>query len=403
MDKIFYKFLWRSKDKVKRNKITQSVEHGGLNMIDTRLFFDSLLAIWINRIQEADPNLNSWVQLSRLFLKSFDFNGVDVDFNFDVSVVFPAVEQLPRLYKKMVKCYNKAYVTDQFTFVNNIMNQSLWGNKYITSHRGCKKNVLFLRNWIRSGIRKVGDLRFRNGTIDEYHVYQNLEWKQNMYTEVKLVKEALRPYKQSLKDGNTLPTNIVRFKKSRDFYNEFKHQLSVSNPIRANLVSYCTEEDESYIFTTKVKREQEIKLKEFNFKLLHGILPCNRNLQKWKIRLDDKCDVCGLSQTIEHLLYSCSYVKPLWRIVELFLGVNIRFDQIVGVDKHFVPNAVITIVCFLIYKEWLLLSLEDKHRSTNIELSYYKSELLMRTEIYKLCKCIDKKHIDHLEELIQLL
>ena len=42
------------------------------------------------------------------------------------------------------------------------MNQPLWGNKQITKMTKGKKNVLFLRNWIRSGIRKVGDLIFRD-------------------------------------------------------------------------------------------------------------------------------------------------------------------------------------------------------------------------------------------------
>ena len=35
VDKIFYKFLWRSIEKVKRNKVIQPVEHGGLNMFNT--------------------------------------------------------------------------------------------------------------------------------------------------------------------------------------------------------------------------------------------------------------------------------------------------------------------------------------------------------------------------------
>ena len=66
----------------------------------------------------------------------------------------------------------------------------------------------------------------------------------------------------------------------------------------------------TYAFTKIVKLEKEAKLKEFDFKLLHGILPCNRNLKKWKLRWDDKCDVCSLSQSIEHLLLECKYVKP---------------------------------------------------------------------------------------------
>ena len=95
---------------------------------------------------------------------------------------------------------------------------------------------------------------------------------------------------------------------------KFKRQLFAGNVIRAKLLSDCVEEDEVLAFSAKVVQEKEIKLKEFNFKLLHNILPCNKNLAKWKIKPNDRCDVCGQSQTIEHLLYSCIYVKPLWRV-----------------------------------------------------------------------------------------
>ena len=194
-------------------------------MIDLRLFFNALKANWVNRIKEADPNAGCWVQLPMLFLKQFDINGLDIRFNFDDTVFFPAVEHLPCFYKEMVKCYNKAFVNDKDTFVKNILTQPLWGNKFITEYARPKKNILFLRNWVRSGIRTVGDLVFRNGILDEHHVYQTLINKQNMYTEVALVKKALLPYKQFLKQENILATNIVTFKRSRDFYMESKRQL----------------------------------------------------------------------------------------------------------------------------------------------------------------------------------
>ena len=81
----------------------------------------------------------------------------------------------------------------------------------------------------------------------------------------------------------------------------------------------------------KVKIEKEAKLKEFNFKLLHGILPCNKNVEKWKIR----CDVCGSSQTIDNLLYNCNHVRPLWRIVERKLGITFSFEQILVLEIHY--------------------------------------------------------------------
>ena len=45
-------------------------------------------------------------------------------------------------------------------------------------------------------------------------------------------------------------------------------------------------------------------MKEFNFKVLHGILPCNLNLMRWKIRDSHECDICGETQTIEHLSFT---------------------------------------------------------------------------------------------------
>ena len=73
---------------------------------------------------------------------------------------------------------------------------------------------------------------------------------------------------------------------------------------------------------------------------------------------------------------------------------------ILGLDKLFKEDVVVTIICFLIYKEWLVLSLENRKRNTHISMSYYKGELLLRTEIPKLCKCIDEDHIDKLNGIM---
>ena len=56
------------------------------------------------------------------------------------------------------------------------------------------------------------------------------------------------------------------------------------------------------MFVNEIISEKEIKLREFNFKLLHGILPCNSNLKRWRKTNSDRCDVFGEKQTIEHLL-----------------------------------------------------------------------------------------------------
>ena len=129
-----------------------------------------------------------------------------------------------------------------------------------------------------------------------------------------VVKNALLPYKQYLMQGNndTSVFNKIKLHKSKDFYNMFKFQstpkadtICISN----YFVPFCNNDEEVSAFTKKVALVREIKLKEFNFKVLHGILPWNLNLMRWKIRDSHECDIYGKTQTIEHPLHSSVYGK----------------------------------------------------------------------------------------------
>ena len=376
INKIFYQFLWRSHDKVSRNKVMQDVVNGGLNMMDMQLFFNALKASWINRIQTADPNTCNWVQLPKIYLYKLDEQGLNFRFNFDESVIFDEVKDIPGFYKQPFKYYNKASVCDENEFEKSIMSQPLFGNKFITTYARRKNRVLFLRNWIRGGIRKVGDLVFSNGILDERFIYQKLIVRQNIYCDILLVKNALLPYQQCIMQGNndTSVFNRVKLQKSKDYYNMFKFQSAPQTDttrISNYLIPFCNKDEEVIAFTKNVALGKEIKLKEFSFKVLHGILPCNLNLMRWKISDSHECDICGETQSIEHLLYSCVYVRPLWQIVEL------------GLDEQCEHDDIITIVSFLIYKDWLLPSLQNKNRNSTIALSYFKAELTLRQQIYE--------------------
>lgn len=406
LEKIVYTFLWGKVERVKRIKVIQNISEGGLNMVDIQLYINSLSATWISRLQESNPNIDQWAQLPNIFFNSININDIGFLFNFDDSIVFQEVEYLPEFYRQVVKCYNTAFASNKAEFEDTIMDQKLWGNKFITYTKRGKKNVLFLRNWIRSGVRKVKDLNFNDGILDVELVYQKIIFKTNIYCELQLVKKALLPLQNIIKQNNNTSLNQIRPFKSKAIYNILREKL-LCNDNSSNVVKYlanfAADEEINNAFITKVIKEKEIKLKEFNFKLLHGILSCNKNLRKWRIRLDDVCDVCHASQSIEHLLYSCTYVKPLWDIINDLLKVNITYKQILGLDKHFKYNFVTTIVSFLIYKQWLLLSLENKKRCDGTLLSFLKSEIALRLEIYKTCKCIDNRNTAFLNKFVQYL
>jgi len=352
------------------------------------VLFMSLKAVWVSRLLKCDPILYSWAQLPNIYFKAFLQCNCKLIFNFDNVKGFPELQNLSPFYRDALLYYNTAYVTDMAQFKDCIQDQCIWANKYITVRKNNTKCVLFLRNWIRSGVNKIADLHLVDGRLDVNYIFTIIRNKSNILAEVKLVQNALLEYVDELK--NMLPSSKLQDDmpiKSRFFYKRICESKFSSDSLPMYLSRYCvSNENIVEIFTTKLIKEPEIKIKEFNFKMLHGILPCNVNLKKWKIRDSNVCDVCSITQTIEHLLFDCLYVKPIWSLVEDLCKVSITYKLVLGLDNGFVYNNLVSLICFLIYKEWLMLSLQNKKRNKNVTFDLFKYELQLRLNVYEKCK-----------------
>ena len=101
INKILFKFLWNSTEKVKRLKLIQKAKLGGLNMIDTESYILSLKAYWVNRIKVADPNSHCWAQLPTYYFKPLFVNDTGLMFNYDTTVMFGESNSLPAFYKEV--------------------------------------------------------------------------------------------------------------------------------------------------------------------------------------------------------------------------------------------------------------------------------------------------------------
>ena len=67
------------------------------------------------------------------------------------------------------------------------------------------------------------------------------------------------------------------------------------------------------IYTNVLKTTRDTKLISFHFKITHRILACKRNLYRWKIKLDNICDLCQNEiDSIEHHLLACPQILPFW-------------------------------------------------------------------------------------------
>ena len=101
-----------------------------------------------------------------------------------------------------------------------------------------------------------------------------LDSKRNIFCEILLVKKALYPYRECIKNKNDELISGIRRFRSKDYYNTYKIRLTCS----ANITTMTTYLDQyrndeyvtRIVLVKKLLKEPEIKLKECNFKILHG-------------------------------------------------------------------------------------------------------------------------------------
>ena len=164
-------------------------------------------------------------------------------------------------------------------------------------------------------------------------MYDIIISKISTLSELLTMRQALLPYQEYFRNIDCIHyvqgPSPFKPKKSKDFYVKFKLLLTTDYAsVTGHSKSRCDKDDFIFVFIKKIVQGKEINLKEFNYKSLHGILPCNKNLMKCKIRTNDECDVCQQQQSIKHLLFECIYVKPLWEIAEMICGVILELHLI---------------------------------------------------------------------------
>ena len=235
-------------------KITQELKDGGLNMVDIESIFRSFKAVWVSRIFQSNPCIHGWVQLAHHYLKPFLNCSEDLVFNFDSTVNFCEIQKLNSFYKEVFASYNTAFVKTKESFISGIQDECLWGNKFFIHRINGKNKVLFLRNWIRSGVNKVSDLQFIDGELDMNFMYDRIMYRSNIFLEILIVREALLPYKEHLKNVDVLPNVPVvshKPKTSREFYVVFRNRKTEDVPVVTNYLKRYTENDCGLVFHKK--------------------------------------------------------------------------------------------------------------------------------------------------------
>ena len=394
INKLFYNFLWGKRDRIKRNVMINNIEDGGVSMVDIESHCESLKAGWIKRmINDEDCN---WNFLSKMYLQSFGKDYQILQCNFISESMFPQMLTLPRFYRQIMTSYCKSKIVNKPNTKELILEQYIWGNRHITYYDKHSKSEssIYFTNFIETGINKVRDLKFHNGIIDEYYIYNTVTRKNNILIEIALLRKALHKYKHIMgthsPDRNTTPTQTYKhdLPNNKAIYKSLIKQKSCKS---RSIVKWSerigtTNQLESFIYTNKIKIKDK-KIAEFNFKIINNILACKLNLYTWKLANDSKCEICGEVQDIIHLLYQCENSKNVWNYVEARLHIKITQSSIIyGVRNENIKTYVISLISYLIYKEWIISNNNKISRTTATLRAFILPELYERQKLYKYMK-----------------
>ena len=371
---LCYNYLWNGKrDKIKRSTITASVENGGLNMIDIDNFLLSLKATWISKYISKPGN---WKCTLKHYATKMKFQDPLYLFKLNFSDIenFTIVKMLPSFYVEVITAFNKCKHQIDFKQLSNyhFLTQPLWGNKHFTANGKC----LYFPEWINSNILYLKDLiNEANQFLSDEELYNRIDNKRNFVKQIYMIKNYV--YKKcrdrdlqnaryvKLKEVPTLLLNnkfcVVRNLASRSFYQcLMRRQTSRGNmeSIWAKLFTFpnCNTMWKK-IYAQNVIDLRMPKVAEFNFKVLHNILPCGKVLNKWIPHISDKCKSCNEIENTEHMLYKCTKVKPIWQIVSECLKINVKWKNIVcgylsseSSSNVVFMNSLISVISYSIFK-----------------------------------------------------
>ena len=399
---ICYNFLWGGKrDKIKRTTINANMKDGGLNMIDIDAYLLSLKASWIPKILNIKGN---WKKVFEHYVNSLGIQNFSYIFkmNFTDIKSVKAITKLPKFYIDVLIAYNKCKTVHRLSLIDEyqLLTQPIWGNKLFQINGEC----LYFSSWIKSNILYIKDLINDDGTIKtDYELCDSVVDKREIIRELFLLKKCVI---NKIKGKNVTNAQYTKIRNETSILNQnnyykvdekrssfFYRCLKQQNASRGNMETIWSRNfnfDNSKfvwnnIYQQKIISMQIAKVAEFNYKVIHNILPCGKVLSKWLNNCTEKCLSCGELETTEHMLFMCKYIRDIWNAISEVIKLDIKWKNIVcglisseqNKNVKFI-NLVISVVAYSMFKFSNKKRWNEKINCENIKQMVVRDLLFMK-------------------------
>jgi hypothetical protein len=153
LQRIIYNFIWKKKDRIKRNTLIGPIDNGGIGVVDILSKMKSLRALWIKQILNKRNPLYDFVN-SICIESNYDFDYL-IKTNLTIIKDYEIMDSFPLFYKEMLVFFNECKKINTFGCLNDVLKEPLWSNNSVC----CS----FIKTWLESGLRYVNDIIDENG------------------------------------------------------------------------------------------------------------------------------------------------------------------------------------------------------------------------------------------------
>ena len=302
-------FMWNGgSNKIKHNVMINNYQQGGIRMPDLDMLLKSRRIYWIKRFLSQNQGTCIWKIIPEFYFKKAGITVIGN--NMDVKRLNEIY--LPDFYKACLIDWAEMFSE----FPNNsigVLSQPLWNNQFIKQD----KKSFYFEQFSEIGIKYIKDIVDANGNIVKF---ETLHTKQSFIFKWLILKHSIKKeWLNTLLDDIPIELEMDPLLiSSNKFYCYEKLSVkeiynclvckSIETPTGQNalnkMVATEIEWNKAYrhLYTTTIYT----KLREFQFKILHNILPVNQILYRWKLIDSQRCSYCFINEeSISHLFCQC--------------------------------------------------------------------------------------------------
>ena len=329
LEKIIYKFLWNSgPDRISRRVMVKNISAGGLRMVHLISFIKALKVSWLRRVIHSETA--NWCAFAFINFSKVISTGPVYAINQRNALNNPFWKDILDAWADFCKIYKAENI--QF-----ILYSPVWYNSNFKNSQN-----LYINDWFKKGVKNICDLLNENGEFYQFEEFKQIYGIRGTILDYEYVLRKIPDQWKIILENNKVfyiqnRFNVVRSpyiacllkdkKGSRVFYDIFTMVEDINKHNKwENELGHINERDWN-IYHSVVTDIDEIKLRDFQYKINNKILVTKSFLFKINKIDNDLCSYCKqYPESIAHLFLRCEKVKEFWGSLRTWLKHNCNID-----------------------------------------------------------------------------